>query len=128
MTTFTIHTTTQAPAQSLPLLTEVQSKYSFVPNLFGALAEAPAALRNKTVIADARLQALAEFTRAVVATRGEVGSKEMESFLAAGYDRQQVLEVILGVAMKTLSNYANNLMHTPLDAPFQPETWSGINA
>lgn len=182
MTTFTIHSSTQAPEQSKPLLEAVQKKYSFVPNLFGALAEAPAALkayidlgielehsslsateqqvvliatsvengceycvaahslvakhmvkvdaavvdalRNKSTIPDSRLQALAEFTRAVVNHRGSVSGKPLESFMAAGFTKKQVLEVILGVAMKTLSNYANNLMNTPLDAPFQPEAWT----
>jgi len=34
-----------------------------------------------------------------------------------------VLEVTLGIAMKTLSNYANGLMNTPLDEAFKPEAW-----
>jgi len=181
MTTFTIHSSNNAPTQSQPLLSAVQNKYSFVPNLFGALAEAPAALeayidlgtalensslspaeqqvvliatsvengceycvaahslvakhmvkvdvavvdalRNNSTIANAKLQALAAFTRSVVATRGAAGGQALESFLAAGYTKQQVLEVILGVAMKTLSNYANNLMNTPLDEAFKPEAW-----
>ncbi|MBI1194914.1 MAG: carboxymuconolactone decarboxylase family protein [Gammaproteobacteria bacterium] len=83
------------------------------------------ALRGRTLIPDAKLQALAAFTRAVVANRGEVDKASLEAFFAAGYGNQQVLEVILGVTMKTLSNYANNLMNTLLDDPFKPETWEG---
>ncbi len=37
--------------------------------------------------------------------------------------REQVLEVVLGVAMKTLSNYANQIIHAPLDSQFQAEAW-----
>ncbi len=33
------------------------------------------------------------------------------------------LEVVLGIGMKTLSNYTNHLAETPLDAQFQPVTW-----
>lgn len=81
------------------------------------------ALRGRTLIPDAKLQALAAFTRSVVANRGSVDERSLEVFFAAGYGNQQVLEVILGVTMKTLSNYANNLMHTPLDDPFKAEVW-----
>jgi len=33
------------------------------------------------------------------------------------------LEVVLGVAFKTLSNYTNHIIHTPLDTAFQAEAW-----
>jgi hypothetical protein len=44
-------------------------------------------------------------------------------FLAAGYDKRQALEVLVGVTMKTLSNYANHLTDTPLNEQFAAEAW-----
>ena len=35
-----------------------------------------------------------------------------------------MLEVILGVGFKTLSNYTNHVANTPLDAPFKRFAWS----
>lgn len=81
------------------------------------------ALRRQRPLPDPKLQALAAFTRAVVNQRGHVAGKTLDDFIAAGYDRRQVLEVVLGVAMKTLSNYSNHIMDTPLDAAFQSEAW-----
>lgn len=81
------------------------------------------ALRRQRPLPDPKLQALATFTRAVVNQHGYVAGKTLDDFIAAGYDRRQVLEVVLGVAMKTLSNYANHIMDTPLDAAFQAEVW-----
>jgi len=81
------------------------------------------ALREQQPLPDKKLDALATFTRAVVKQRGMVVGKTLDSFIAAGYSRAQVLEVVLGVTMKTLSNYANHIMHTPLDAQFQAEAW-----
>jgi uncharacterized peroxidase-related enzyme len=81
------------------------------------------ALRDGRKLAHGRLEALRRFAEAVVRERGEVQGRELDQFLAAGFGRQQAIEVILGVAMKTLSNYANHLFDTPVDAAFKAETW-----
>lgn len=82
------------------------------------------ALRAQSCLQDQKLNALVAFTRAVVRERGwVVGSQELKDFFAAGYTQQNALEVLLGVAMKTLSNYTNHLTDTPLDAAFANEAW-----
>jgi alkylhydroperoxidase family enzyme len=86
------------------------------------------ALRAGRPIADAKLQALRKFSEDVVHQRGHVRGAGLEAFLAAGYGRQQVLEVLLVVAMKTLSNYANHLLDTPVDTAFQGESWQPASA
>jgi hypothetical protein len=43
--------------------------------------------------------------------------------LRAGSTKEQVLEVLVGVAMKTLSNYTNHIAHTPLDKQLEPFAW-----
>ena len=88
----------------------------------GLPPDAIAALRNGSPLADPRLEVLRQFTQAVVRQRGRAESSA-EQFLAAGFTRAQVLEVVLGVTQKTLSNYVNHLAHTPLDAMFEPEKW-----
>jgi hypothetical protein len=44
-------------------------------------------------------------------------------FLDAGFTRAQVLEVVLGVGFKILSNYTNHLVETELDSAFQGCVW-----
>ncbi len=80
-----------------------------------------AALREAGTLADVRAEALHRFAAAVVAERGQVGTAAVEAFLAAGYTRAQVLEVVLIIATKTISNYVNHLTGTPLD-PFMAAT------
>ena len=82
------------------------------------------AIREGRPIADAKLEALRRLAAAVVASRGWPSEADTKSFLAAGYGRRQVLEVVLGVGMKTLSNYANHVAKTPLDQAFAPVAWS----
>ncbi len=83
-----------------------------------------AAIRGGAPIQDRKLEALREFTRELVRQRGWVAEEKVQTFLDAGYTRAQVLEVILGVGLKTISNYANHLAGTPLDAAFKSHAWT----
>lgn len=79
-------------------------------------AEAAAdAIRGERVIRNPRLQALRRFTLAVTDQHGWVSESEVEQFLAAGFTRAQVLEVISGVALATLSSYVNHIAATPIE-------------
>ncbi len=82
------------------------------------------AIRSGKAIADGKLEALRRFTANIVKTRGWPTEAEVNAFHAAGYSKAQVLEVVLGVGLKTLSNYANHVAETPLDAAFKPLAWS----
>jgi AhpD family alkylhydroperoxidase len=71
------------------------------------------ALRSGSPIPDSKLQALRTFAETVVQLRGWVGDEALAAFLRAGYSRAQALEVVLIIAAKTISNYANHITHTP---------------
>ncbi len=86
--------------------------------------DAIAAIRSGAPIADKTLEALHRFTASVVASRGWPSEQDVAAFLAAGYTKAQILEVVLGVGLKTLSNYTNHVAETPLDAAFQPLAWT----
>lgn len=81
------------------------------------------ALRNETPLPSDRLEALRTFTLAMVRERGEVDKATVQRFLDAGFTRQQVLEIVLGISQKVMSNYTNHLAETPVDEPFQPFAW-----
>jgi len=81
------------------------------------------ALRDETPLPDASLEALRTFTLQVVRNHGVVDDAGIKVFLDAGYNQRHVLEVVLGVAMKVMSNYTNSLAHIPLDAPFEKFAW-----
>jgi len=81
------------------------------------------ALRDGGPLPDARLEALRTYTRHVLETRGWVSDEAVQAFLDAGYTRRHQLEVVLGLAFKTLSNYVNHAAGTPLDTAFAPAAW-----
>ena len=81
------------------------------------------ALRNNTPIGDKKLEALRRFTFEVTEKRGYPSETVLRDFLASGYTQTQILEVVLGVSFKTLSNYTNHLAKTPLDEAFKKAEW-----
>ena len=82
------------------------------------------ALRNETPLENAKLEALRTMTLTIVRNRGHVTQEDLDTFYAAGYGEQQVLEIILGLSQKVISNYTNHIANTPVDAPFEAFKWS----
>ena len=103
--------------------TYCMAAHSAVATMVQAKDEVIQALRTGDAIPDARLEALRKFTCSIVEKRGWISQEDIQSFLDSGFDKAQILEVITGVAQKTLSNYTNHIAHTPLDEAFQPFAW-----
>ena len=100
--------------------------HSFVAdNISKVPVEVTDAIRNDKVIADAKLAALVLFSRTMVNKRGLPTKDDVSQFLAAGYTEHQILEIILAISTKTISNYANHLFHTELDDVFKVRKWEG---
>ncbi|MEP2781333.1 MAG: carboxymuconolactone decarboxylase family protein [Pseudoruegeria sp.] len=81
------------------------------------------ALRSESPLQSAKLEALRTFTIQLVRQRGNATDVQLDAFFAAGYSHRAVLDVILGIAQKTMSNYINHLAVTPVDEVFQPLKW-----
>jgi len=77
------------------------------------------AIEHGRDLPDPRLDALYRFTRSMVAERGRLAPDQLDGFVQAGFKSEQVQDVIVGIAMKTLSNYNNHIAETPLDRQFQ---------
>lgn len=86
------------------------------------------ALRNLGHVPDERLEAVARLTKAVIATRGQVDPADFEAFKQSGFTDEAALEVVLGVSLATLCNFANNLGGAPLNPQLEPYRWDGANA
>ena len=76
------------------------------------------AVYYKQPIDDGKLEALRTFTTEVLKQQGWVNQQVLQSFYQAGYSQQNVLEVILAISFKTLSNFINHINDTPIDSLF----------
>ena len=97
--------------------------HSTIAQMKGVAPEIVEALRGGTTLSDAKLDALAALTRSIVETRGWPSDEAKAAFFGAGYGTAEYLEVILGIAVKTISNYVNHAADTPLDPAFEAAKW-----
>lgn len=81
------------------------------------------ALRDETPLPSPRLEALRDFTLAMLRQRGNVTEDQLQAFTKAGYTQRHVLEIILGLAQKVMSNYTNHVAQTPVDPVFEKFAW-----
>ncbi len=89
----------------------------------GADAATIEALRGGRRLPDSRLEALRQFTRTMVLNRGKATKADLDAFLEAGLRPEQALEVVLGIAIKTMSNFTNSIAATPLDKQVGHLAW-----
>lgn len=82
------------------------------------------ALRNESPLENAKLEALRTMTLTIVRNRGHVTQEDLNTFYAAGYEERHVLEILLGLSQKTISNYVNHIANTPVDAGFKKFAWT----
>ena len=124
-----------AEVQTVLLATSVENgcdycvaAHSAVGVQAGLDEEAVAAIRDGRAVDDERIEAIRSFVTDLVRERGWLDEPRVERFLAAGFARRHVLDVVLGVGMKTLSNYTNHLAGTPLDEPLEAHAWERAGA
>jgi len=86
------------------------------------------ALREARPLTDPRLEALRTFTLSALRNRGRVDDAQVNAFLEAGFTRAAVLDVVLGLAQKVLSNYVNHFADTPVDTAFAKFGWDANQA
>ncbi|MGC7560514.1 carboxymuconolactone decarboxylase family protein [Pasteurella sp. PK-2025] len=71
------------------------------------------------ITSSSKLDTLARFTLAVILQKAKLTTEQLNAFFAAGYTQQNALDVILGVSLATLCNYANNIANTPINPELQ---------
>ncbi|MHA6288169.1 carboxymuconolactone decarboxylase family protein [Maricaulis sp. CAU 1757] len=82
------------------------------------------ALRSQRPLQDNKLEALRQTTLELLRKRGQLDDKSVQAFFDAGFSRANLLDVLVGVSQKTLSNYVNHIAQTPVDEPFEKFAWN----
>ncbi|QBC45094.1 carboxymuconolactone decarboxylase family protein [Iodobacter fluviatilis] len=72
---------------------------------------------------NARLLALHRFTLEVIHCRGQLNKAAIDAILQAGFNKQSMLDVILGVSQKNMSILLNSIAKTELDERFNLTTF-----
>ena len=97
--------------------------HSVLAKKAGLDAKSIEALRTGGPLMDRKFEALRTYARSLIANRGKVSEAELKAFLDAGYSEIQAMEVIIGLAVKVMSNYTNSIAGTPLDREVERFRW-----
>jgi alkylhydroperoxidase family enzyme len=81
------------------------------------------AMRAGRAPSDKKLGALSTLARTLIEKRGRLGDQDIERFLAAGFGKDLLLEVINIVAASTITNYTGSVTNPPLEAALQAHAW-----
>jgi AhpD family alkylhydroperoxidase len=90
----------------------------------GAPAAVVEAIRRREEPTDPTLAALSAVTRQLIEKRGHLDDADVAAFVMAGFTEKQLFEVVAGLAVSTLANYAGNVAQPPLEPPFQAQAWT----
>ena len=83
------------------------------------------AIREGRLPRDGKLAALSALAKTMIEKRGRLADEDLNQFLAAGFGKDQALEVIAAVAASTITNYTGSIARPPLEVPFQAHAWAG---
>jgi uncharacterized peroxidase-related enzyme len=93
------------------------SAHTYLGKNVAKLDEAEIAANREGGSADAKADAAVRFAAKVVNARGHVTDEDVQAVKVAGYSDGQVIEIVLHVALNTLTNYVNEVAKTEIDFP-----------
>jgi alkylhydroperoxidase family enzyme len=81
------------------------------------------AIREGRLPKEAKFAALSGLAKTMIEKRGRLNDEDIDRFIAAGFGKDHLLEVVAAVAASTITNYTGSITKPPLEAPFQAHAW-----
>lgn len=93
------------------------SAHTYIGKNVAKLDDAEITANRSGASNDLKADAAVRFAVKVVEARGHVSDDDVASVKAAGFDDAQIVEIVLHVALNTLTNYVNEVAKTDIDFP-----------
>ena len=93
------------------------SAHSYLGKNLIKLSDAEMAANRGGGSTDKKAAAAVRFAKEVVKTRGHIADADLKAVRDAGYSNAQIIEIVLHVALNTLTNYVNVVAKTKIDFP-----------
>lgn len=91
--------------------------HTYLGKKLAKLDDAEIAANRRGGSHDPKADAAVRFAVSVVRERGHVGEADVRALRMAGYDDAQIVEIVMHVALNTLTNYVNAVAKTEIDFP-----------
>jgi uncharacterized peroxidase-related enzyme len=93
------------------------SAHAFIGRIMAGLSDTEIAANRRGDSTDERAAAAVKFAIKVVEARGQVSDADVAAVRVAGYSDAELIEIVLHVALNTLTNYVNEVAETTIDFP-----------
>ncbi len=93
------------------------SAHSYLGKNLAKLSDVEIAANRNGGSGDAKADAAVGFAVKLVKARGHVTDADIKAVKDAGYNDAQLIEIVLHVALNTLTNYVNEVAKTEIDVP-----------
>lgn len=97
------------------------SAHTVVAGLNGFSKDETLEIRKGALSTNPKLDALAHFTLAVVSNKGRVSRQQKEDFFAVGYTEPNLIDIVLKIGDKVVSNFIHNITDLAIDFPAAPQ-------
>jgi AhpD family alkylhydroperoxidase len=77
-------------------------------------------IRRASISFDSKFDALAKLAKSIAENKGHADEQLVENFYAAGYNESSLIDVVIVVGDKTITNYLYALTGVPIDFPKVP--------
>ena len=93
------------------------SAHAFIGRNMAGLSDTEIAANRRGDSTDERAAAAVRFAIKIVEARGQVSDTDVAAVRVAGYSDSELIEIVLHVALNTLTNYVNEVAATTIDFP-----------
>ena len=95
--------------------------HTLVGKMVGFTEDQVLEIRRGTASFDTRLDALARLVKNVAINRGHADKAILQAFFDAGWNEGNLIDVMVVIGDKTISNYLHSTTEIPVDFPAAPE-------
>ena len=98
-----------------------QSAHTALGKMNGFTDEQILEIRSGSASFDAKIDALAKFVKNITVNRSKPDAEVLEAFFNAGFTKENLVDVIVVIGDKIISNFLHGATNVPIDFPIAPE-------
>ena len=94
--------------------------HTFISKMHGFTDEQIIEIRRAQISFDTKLNALANFVKETTTNKGRPSEKALTNLFAEGYNKANLVDIMMIIGDKIISNYLHNTTQIPVDWPEVP--------
>jgi uncharacterized peroxidase-related enzyme len=98
-----------------------KAAHTAIGKMNGFTDEQALELRSGKASFDNKFDALAKLAKNITSTRGHIDQSILDNYFSAGYNQGNLIDVVIQIGEKTVTNYLHSITLIPIDFPEVPQ-------